>query len=61
MSSKQFQILKVLFWAALGITVIGLLGSITDKVIQVKNATRTEQTPDRPIAVPAEPKTDTQR
>lgn len=54
MSSKQLQILKVLFWAALGVTVIGLIGSITDRVIQVKKSTRTEQNATTPIAVPAE-------
>ncbi|NDD90920.1 hypothetical protein EBZ37_02380 [bacterium] len=61
MTAKQLQILKVLFWAALGITMIGLIGSITDRVIQVKKSTRTEQTATTPIAVPAEPSGDTKK
>jgi hypothetical protein len=55
MNQQQFQVLKVAFWAALGLTIIAMIGSITDKVIQTKNATRTESTQGAPIAVPADP------
>lgn len=55
MNQRQLQILKVVFWAALGLTVIATIGSITDRVIREKNATRTESTAEAPIAVPAEP------
>jgi heme exporter protein D len=54
MNQQQFHVLKVAFWAALGLTIIAMIGSITDKVIQTKNATRTESTQAAPIAVPAD-------
>ncbi len=54
MNREQLQFLKVLFWGALGLVVIGLVGSVTDRVIRTKNATRTESSTAAPIAVPAE-------
>jgi hypothetical protein len=59
MNQKQFHALKVVFWVTLGLTVIALIGSITDKVIQSGKATRTESTQSSPIAVPADPGTPT--
>jgi hypothetical protein len=55
MNQQQFHVLKMVFWAALGMTTIALIGSVTDRIIQTKNATRTESSQGAPIAVPADP------
>lgn len=55
MTQQQLQILKVVFLSAVGLTVIATLGSITDKVVHIRSATRTESTQGAPIAVPADP------
>ncbi len=54
MTQRQLQILKMVFWTSLGLTVIALLGSITDRVVKSGQATRTQTTGDAPIAVPAD-------
>ncbi len=59
MNQQQFHVLKMVFWVALGLTVIALIGSITDKIIQSGKSTRTEATQGSPIAVPADPGTPT--
>ncbi|MEN9723087.1 MAG: hypothetical protein RJB38_1073 [Pseudomonadota bacterium] len=54
MNQKQFQILKIVFWAALGLTGIAFLGSITEKVLQSKRSSRTQSSSSTPIPVPAD-------
>jgi len=55
MTQKKLKILTFVFWSALAVTVVGLTGSIAQKIFEIKGASRTQLTGSPPIPVPAEP------